>query len=55
MRFIALKKYQNSYSKYSAFASSEAFFQFKLCSFCCRGVQEYFLPQDVGHPSYATA
>jgi len=29
-------------------------FHFRLCSFCWRGAQEYFLPQGAGYPSYAT-
>jgi len=51
--FYCNKKEQNTCSKGSAFASSEAFppiFQLILLT----GAQECFLPQGAGHPSYAT-
>jgi len=52
-----VQKEQNSYSKCAVFASSALLhlFHFKLCSFCCQGAQEYFLPQGAGYPSYGTA
>jgi len=46
MRLITLKKEQNYFSKFSAFASSAAFaliFHFKLCSFSWRGSARIFL------------
>jgi len=58
MHFISLKKEPSSYSKCSAFAFSELLhlcFNSNSVTFVEGGAQEYFFPQGVGYPSYATA
>jgi len=53
MHFIPLKKEPSNYSKCFAFASS-ALLHLHFNSNSVSFVEEYFLPQGAGYPSYAT-